>query len=77
MTTTVTTINEVVINDDTKITFNVKKNPKREGSKSHSRFQKYMGSKTVSEYLERSGTKGDLKYDWEKGFIQIDGVDKV
>lgn len=56
---------------ESKITFNTKTNPKREGSKSHSRFQKYMGSKTVQEYLDNGGTKGDLKYDSEKDFITI------
>ena len=59
------------ITNETKITFNVKSNPKREGSKSHQRFSKYMGSKTVGEYLENGGTKGDLKYDSEKEFITI------
>ena len=54
-----------------KVIFNVKSNPKREGSKAHARFSKYMGSKTVEEYLANGGTKGDLKYDSEKEFITI------
>lgn len=57
--------------NESKIIWNVKKNPKREGSKAHSRFQKYLGSKTVQEYLERTGTVADLKYDSMKGFIEI------
>ena len=59
------------MNTEAKIVWNVKKNPKREGSQAHARFSKYMGSKTVAEYLERSGTKADLKYDAMKGFIEI------
>jgi hypothetical protein len=59
------------ITSETKISFLVKSNPKREGSKAHARFSKYMGAKTVAEYLEKGGTKADLKYDSEKKFIQI------
>jgi len=55
----------------TKITFNVKSNPKREGSKAHARFDKYMAAKTVAEYMDLGGTKGDLKYDEEKEFITV------
>lgn len=59
------------ITNETKITFNVKSNPKREGSKAHARFAKYMRAKTVGEYMELGGTKGDLKYDSEKEFITV------
>ncbi len=59
------------ITNETKITFTRKDNPKREGSKAHARFAKYMKAKTVGEYFELGGTKGDLKYDSEKEFIQI------
>ena len=59
------------MDSSTKVTFNVKTNPKREGSKAHARFGKYMSAKTVGEYIELGGTKGDLKYDSEKDFITI------
>lgn len=72
----VTTINGVNVPANAKIKFTSNKNPKREGSKAHARYQKYMGCKTVQEYLERDGTKADLKYDWDKGFIEIDGVQR-
>ena len=72
----VATINQTPIADEAKVTFTRKGNPKREGSKAHKRFSKYMGSKTVAEYLDREGTKADLKYDWEKGFIEIEGLDR-
>jgi len=55
----------------TKVTFTVKGNPKREGSKAHARFAKYMSARTVEEYMELGGTKGDLKYDQEKEFIAV------
>lgn len=57
---------------ESKVVFNKKTNPKREGSKAHARFDKYMKAKTVKEYFELSGTKADLKYDVEKGFITIE-----
>jgi len=63
--------------EETKISFAVKANPKREGSKAHARFDKYMGAKTVEEYLQLGGSTADLKYDWEKSFIEIDGVERV
>ena len=66
-----TAIDQQPISSDAKIKWNVRSNPKREGSKAHARFSKYMNSKTVGEYLEKDGTKGDLKYDAAKGFIEI------
>jgi hypothetical protein len=59
------------ITNETRVKFTVKSNPKREGSKAHARFSKYMAAKTVGEYLELGGTKADLKYDAEKKFIEI------
>ena len=56
------TINETEVSNDDEISFNVTSNPKREGSKAHSRFAGYIGSETVESYLAAGGTKGDLKY---------------
>jgi len=54
------------------ISWNVKVNPKRKSSQAYARFEGYMGAKTVREYLERGGTRGDLKYDENvKQFITI------
>lgn len=72
-----TTVNETPVSDEAKITFNVKSNPKREGSKAHARFQNYMKARTVAEYLELGGTTADLKYDWEKSFIEVANVDRA
>ena len=58
--------------NDSKITFNVKSNPKRDGSQAHARFEKYMKAKTVAEYFDLGGTKADLKYDAMKQFITVD-----
>ncbi len=70
------TVNDQPVEADAAVTFNVTSNPKREGSKAHARFAKYIGSETVQAYLDSDGTKGDLRYDWDKGFIDIDGVDR-
>lgn len=61
-----------VTTENAKIVWKVKKNPKREGSKAHARFSKYMAAKTVAEYIELGGTKADLKYDEQKGFITLE-----
>jgi len=68
---------ETSVSETAKITFTRKGNPKRDGSKAAKRFSSYMGSKTVAEYLEREGTKADLKYDWDKGFIEIEGLKRT
>lgn len=38
-------------------------NPKREGTKSYTRYEKYKMAKTKGEYLELGGTRADYKYD--------------
>jgi len=50
-----------------------KVNPKRPGGKSHARFDKYMGARTVTEFLQLGGTWADLKNDSDRGYI-IKGV---
>lgn len=62
---------EVEVTEKTKIVFLVKENPKRKGSQAYNRFGKYMKAKTVGEYLKLGGTRADLRYDENKGFIQI------
>ncbi|MCP4141564.1 MAG: hypothetical protein GY755_15005 [Chloroflexi bacterium] len=46
-------------------------NPKRAGSKAHQRFELYMKAKTVAEFLKLGGLKADLRYDADKGFVEI------
>ena len=49
----------------------LQKNPKRSGTLSHRRYEKYKAAKTVKEFLELGGTRGDLRHDTrpENGFI--------
>lgn len=60
---------------DAQVTFLVEENPKREGSKSYGRWTGYAGSATVGDYIAAGGTYGDLKYDAEHGFIQVEGFE--
>jgi len=66
----VANINGVNVSNETKIEY-IDRNPKRKGSKAHARFQKYMTAKTVAKFLELGGLKADLRYDSEKGFVEI------
>lgn len=46
-------------------------NPKRPGSKAHSRYEAYAKSSTVKEYLDNGGLKADLRYDHNKGYLTV------
>jgi len=46
-------------------------NPKRPGSKAHMRYEAYAKATTVKEYLEMGGLKADLRYDHDKGFLEL------
>lgn len=60
---------------DAAVEFLVEANPKREGSKSHARWEDYAGTTTVGDYIAAGGTYGDLKYDAEHGFIKVEGFE--
>lgn len=47
-------------------------NPKRAGTKSHERWKLYRDGITIAEYLRNGGTRGDLQWDQERGFIKVD-----
>lgn len=64
-------INGLYAYDTTAIEWHTESNPKRPSGKAHARFEAYMGAPTVGEYLKRGGTKGDLRYDSEKGFLSL------
>lgn len=49
----------------------VEKNPKRAGSGSYKRYEKYNDGMTVQEALEEGITPADLDYDNKKEFIKI------
>ena len=57
--------------DDQKITILAKGNPKREGSDSHKIFGLYKKGMTVRQALDAGVRTGDLKWDKDKGFIDI------
>ena len=49
----------------------MKKNPKRVGSKAWERYEMYEDAKSVGEYLEKGGNVADLRYDYAKGFLEL------
>jgi len=53
------------------VTLLVEKNPKKVGSKSHTRFEGYTGAKTVGEALAAGVTYQDVAYDIGRQFISI------
>ena len=62
-------VNGVLVNESCKL--EIGNNVKRVGSKSWMRFEEYMGSKDVGEYLEKGGLKEDLRWDVKKGFVVL------
>lgn len=62
--------------ETTNVEWKVKGNPKRSHGQSYKRFEAYFGATTVKEYLEAGGTKGDLRYDWQHGFLDLHPVDE-
>ena len=63
------------IADDAMITWNIDKNPRSPGKGTFTRFAAYFGAETVSAYVARGGTKGDLLWDLRCGYLSIEGVE--
>ncbi len=61
----------VVAGDDRKIRKLARGNPKKPGSKSHTRFGYYRTGMTVAQYLAKGGQRADLKWDAERRFIEL------
>jgi len=59
--------------DTAKVTLLVSANPKREGSKAHTRFALYKQEQTVAEALDAGITTPDLIWDAKHGHISIEG----
>jgi len=57
--------------DASKITILAEKNPKREGTKAHARFELYKDGMSVREYLEAGGRTSAVKYDLAHEFIKL------
>ena len=45
-------------------------NPKRQGTKSSDRYEKYMKAKTPDEALGLGACQGDIYFDWQKGYMK-------
>jgi len=54
-----------------KITWLIKENPKLKGTKSHARFAKYFGAKTVGEYFTKGGRRSGLRWDIAHKFLSV------
>ena len=48
----------------------LQENPKRQGSQSHGRYERYKAAKTLEEMLDLGGTRGDIYYDMARGYIK-------
>ena len=46
-------------------------NPKRPGTNSNKRYEVYKAAKTVKEFFDLKGSKGDLRHDYEKCYITL------
>ena len=57
--------------DNAKIKVLIKENPKRGASAE--RFEGYKGAKTVGQARANGVTNGDLAWDFERGYVAIDG----
>jgi hypothetical protein len=58
---------------DSRTIHNIRPNPKRPGSASHTRYNKYTEGMTVQEYLDKGGLMSDIRWDTRKEFIQLRG----
>ena len=61
---------------DTKIRFQAL-NPKKEGSESRTRYERYKSATTVRRFKELGGTPGDLRWAFCRGQVIIDGTQAV
>ena len=57
-------------NPETLISIN-QDNPKKEGSKSHPRYESYKSAKNYIEFKELGGTGGDIIFDFDRGYLVI------
>lgn len=61
-------------NPDTLISIN-QENPKKEGSKSHPRYENYKSAKSYRDFKELGGTGGDIIFDFDRGYLIIHSED--
>lgn len=58
------------VNEDTPLIIE-SPNPKRVNTAAYNRYESYMDSLTVGEFIANGGTLADFRYDLKKGFIKI------
>ena len=46
-------------------------NPKKQGTKAHERFEKYMGAETIGDAISKGANWQDLSGDFEKGYLKM------
>ena len=57
--------------DDVQIEYVAQANPKRKGSKAWARYNRYKSARTKREMFDLGGTKGDFKWDLNKGYVRV------
>lgn len=63
------------IKPEAKITWLVTENPRSKGRATYDRFQAYLGTPSVADYLAAGGTRGDLNWDLRAGYLTIENVE--
>jgi hypothetical protein len=56
---------------DSRIIHSIKPNPKKVGSNAHTKYALYAEGMSVADFIKAGGTMGDVKWDSERGFIQL------
>jgi hypothetical protein len=60
------------LRDDRVVRLIATDNPKRPGSASHARFALYRDGMSVQEFCRLGGTRADVKWDAERGYISVE-----
>lgn len=63
------------IKPESALTWFVTTNPRSKGRATYDRFEAYLGTATVAEYMAAGGTLGDLRWDLRSGYLAIEGVE--
>ncbi len=46
-------------------------NPKKKGTNSHKRYQKYKSAKSTVQFFNKGGTQADLMFDYQHGYVKF------
>jgi len=55
----------------------LQENPKKKGTQSWDRYEKYKVATNYDEFVRLGGPKKDLKFDIEKGYLTLDGTEPI